>query len=360
MTMFLAGWGKRVARNMRVVDYESLFSQTHLCAGAYIFSDLDYLAKDAVASATDCWNAVHDAGVPGQHLNHPGRVLRRYDLLRSLYERDINNFNVHRIDDDRSRVRFPVFLRGESDHEGPRSDLISTPEALADEIRRQVTTGANVSDWMVTEFREFCGDDGLYRKYGAFNVGGEIIPRHMIFGREWMVKGASRQLAAQTVEEERTYIESNPHADALREIFSIAQIDYGRVDYTMHEGRICVFEINTNPQIVTPGPSRDAARREVKARFAERFAVALEACNSPASLNATVPLKVQYVPVRVRGISMLERSLSLTRAVGLGRFEPQVFRRLFAMRLFWRVNKRKLWAHTPLRVRHVIRQLRHN
>jgi hypothetical protein len=48
-------------------------------------------------------------------------------------------------------------------------------------------------------------------------------------------------------EEEERFVTSNPHAELLREIFRIAHIDFGRVDYGIVNGRIEVFEINTNP-----------------------------------------------------------------------------------------------------------------
>jgi hypothetical protein len=359
VTMFLAGWGRRLARHMRVVDYDSLFRETRLRAGSYIFSDLDYLDAKAIESATACWEAIREGGVGGRLLNHPAHVLRRYDLLRRLYERGVNDFNVHRLDEDRARLRFPVFLRAENDHEGPRSGLLPSAVALESALGEAEAAGTDVRDWMVTGFREYRAQDGLYRKYGAFNVGGQIIPRHMIFGHDWMVKRTSRALAGTTLEEERAYIETNPHEAELREIFATAQVDYGRVDYTVHDGHIRVFEINTNPQTLTPGPSRDVARRPVKARFAARFVSALEACNSAAPEGATVPVQLEYAPVRRRSVSMVERTIALTNAVGLARYEPQIFRRLFAVRAFWRTNSKKLWARTPLRVRHAIRQARH-
>jgi hypothetical protein len=359
ITMFLAGWGKRLARHMRVLDYDSLFRERRLRAGTYIFSDLDYLDTKAIESATACWEAIRESGVDGRLMNHPAHVLRRYDLLRRLYERGVNDYNVHRLGEDRARLHFPVFLRVASDHEGPRSGLIPTREALEVAIAEAETSGEDVRDWIVTGFGEYRGEDGLYRKYGAFNVGGRIVPRHMIFGHDWMVKRTSRAVAGATLEEEREYIDTNPHEAELREIFATAQIDYGRIDYTVHDGHIRVFEINTNPQTLTPGPSRDVSRRAVKARFAERFVAALEACNSAAPEHQTVPVQLEYAPVRLRGVSMVERTIAFTSAIGLERFEPQIFRRLFGVRAFWRDTTGWMWAHIPVRVRHALRQLRH-
>jgi len=359
MTMFLAGWGKRLAPNVRLLDYDTLFRQKELRSGTYIFSDLDYLDARAIDSAEDCWEALREVGGAARHLNHPRDVLRRYDLLVRLHEMEVNDFTVHRLTDDPSGFRFPVFLRAENDHDGPRTGLLTDPNALADATGRAQTDGVDTRQWMVTEFREYRGDDGLYRKYGAFNVGGRIIPRHMIFSHDWMTKSTSRQLAGPTLEEERAYIAANPHEERLREIFAAARIDYGRVDYTVHDGNIRVFEINTNPQIVQPGPSSHAARTPIKARFTEQLVDALESCHDPSVLQTTVPLDVPCVSVRRSAVSMAERIISFTSAIGLERHEAQILRALYAMRAINRTGKQKLWNRTPGRVRNAFHKLRH-
>ena len=51
---------------------------------------------------------------------------------------------------------------------------------------------------------------------------------------------------------EARYVAENPHADEIRKIFEIARIDYGRIDYSLKNGQIRVWEINTNPVIAAP------------------------------------------------------------------------------------------------------------
>jgi hypothetical protein len=91
------------------------------------------------------------------------------------------------------------------------------------------------------------GNDGLYRKYGVFGIRGRMVPQNLMTAESWVVKSDSRDPDADMTEEEERFVTTNPHADQLREVFRIAHIDFGRVDYGIVNGRIEVFEINTNP-----------------------------------------------------------------------------------------------------------------
>ena len=76
----------------------------------------------------------------------------------------------------------------------------------------------------------------------------------LLFGYDWVVKdGFSRDdLDAhpeklRLIDAERDFVMDNLHAEALRKVFSIARIQYGRADFALVNGRIQVYEINTNP-----------------------------------------------------------------------------------------------------------------
>jgi len=60
---------------------------------------------------------------------------------------------------------------------------------------------------------------------------------------------------------ELAYARSNPHAVELAEIFALAQVDFGRIDYGLRNGRIEVFEINTNPDLLSARALSDPERR---------------------------------------------------------------------------------------------------
>jgi hypothetical protein len=79
------------------------------------------------------------------------------------------------------------------------------------------------------------------------------------------------------IEEEVAFLESNPHADALRECARVAGISYGRIDYSLLDGRPQVWEINTNAMLASSISAAIPARRPVHLRFVEKIAEALAA-----------------------------------------------------------------------------------
>jgi hypothetical protein len=301
-----------------------------------VFTGLEHLTNSELEQTARVWNALRSASDDVLLCNHPLRVLRRYPLLRVLNKKGINAFNAYRLDEFRTPHRFPVFLRRADDHSGPRSELLNNPAELERSVTALVDQGICLNDWIVTEFSQTRGKDGLYRKYGAFLVNGQIIPRHLHVSGQWMVKGAGREIASKTVEEEWTYVHDNPHTTELREIFAVARTDYGRIDYTVEDGRCRVFEINTNPQILNPGESRDETRRRVKQLFAERFIGAL--CEMAAIEHPATRVRVDYgrPPLLKRRPQFTELMIRLTNRLGLKRFEPYIYRGLVDLRKLWR------------------------
>ena len=257
MSLYLDGLGRAVRDRIRIVAYEEL--RGRLPAGAFIFSDLERLTPWWRGFAT----RVHERLVAGGRrvLNDPARSLRRYDLQARLA--GWNDFRVFKAGEVPADLGFPVFLHGERDHDGPSTGLLPTRPELADALRRQ--PGA-----MVVEYLDTSDHDGVFRKYSAFRVGDAIFPRHLFFSRDWVVKLADLADERQ-VREELDYFERNPHEAELREIFDLSGIEYGRIDYALKDGRIQVWEINTNPTIATDISTWIPARKPVNERFVERM-----------------------------------------------------------------------------------------
>ena len=115
----------------------------------------------------------------------------------------------------------------------------------------------------------------MVRKYGAFKVLDRILARQIHFSRRWILREPDIR-TPETTREELEYVETNPHAEQLREIFALARIDYGRIDYSMVGGRIQVWEINTNPMILIPRDREDPLRFTAHDRFGRAFNDALE------------------------------------------------------------------------------------
>jgi hypothetical protein len=154
------------------------------------------------------------------------------------------------------------------------SPLLHTPEELARELARKPSGPAD--DRVVIEFLDAADEHGVVRKYGAFRVGERILARQIHFSRQWVVRFPDIR-TPETAAEELDYVRGNPHAGELFDVFELARIDYGRVDYSVVGGRVQVWEINTNPMILIPRDRLDPLRAPAHDAFGQAFNAALEA-----------------------------------------------------------------------------------
>ena len=251
---FCDHWGKELAGHVRFHDYDGLAAKHSLPGGTYIFADIERLDYSGMENAKRIWRALTEHRSRNLVLNNPVRSMRRYELLRTLHETGINQFDVYKLEDARRPKRYPVFIRKEDDHRGPISSLLGSKQELDDAIELMIRSGAQRDDKIIEEFVDASDEENVFHLYGAFVVNDEIIPAFYDFSRNWVVKGEvqfSELLDDRKyVEQERIYVRSNPHEDLLRPIFQTAGIQYGRMDYAMVNGQIQVFEINTNPDII--------------------------------------------------------------------------------------------------------------
>jgi len=231
---------------LRPVSYETLFANKRAPIGSYVFTDLDRLSGYEIDAATEIarvLSAVPNAAI----INWPNRVLGRYALLRRLHEAGLNSFNVWRLDEHRMPTHYPVFIRREQDALGPESHLLQDEAQYRAAVDVLQNSGKGLSGRIAVQFCQQPDANGIYRKYGAFCFRGQVVPQHLFLSRDWNVKRSSIELSPAMIAEEEQYVFGNPHADQLRAIFELAQIDFGRADYAVVNGRIEIFEINTNP-----------------------------------------------------------------------------------------------------------------
>ena len=90
---------------------------------------------------------------------------------------------------------------------------------------------------------------------------------------------------------EREYLESNPHEAVMRETFEMAHLDYGRCDYAVIDGRIQVWEINTNPIVLLPPDQYKPAHLPAQEYFAARIRAAFEALNLEVDPQLKIPIR---------------------------------------------------------------------
>ena len=283
-------WEGALTPYLQVASYQSLLVRRHVPAATYVFTDFERVPRADMGDLVGLWDTLRASGAA--HLaNDPRKVLLRFELLRSLFEQGVNDFNVYRPDEDLNGIRFPVFVRCEHDHGGPRTPLLTTRQELDDALARLRTRRAWRSQLLVTECSADPGDDGLFRKYGALLVNDQIVPWHVIASRTWLVKGSTRVVNDRTREEQRRYIADNPHRQQIRQAFAAAYIDYGRIDYGVVDGRLRVFEINTNPAIGGAGRRRGPHGRPrsdvAVTQLVEAFKALAHCCPAP---GASIPL----------------------------------------------------------------------
>ena len=247
---YLAGRGASLAHRLQVVTYESLLERRSFDGGTYVFSALDrlgFLNPPLLAIAVDLHAALVSRGV--RTLNHPVRTLRRCDLLAQLHTAGRNSFRAWRIGHAPDDVRFPVFLRQELSHDGALTPLLHSRAQVDEWTARLLLRGTDMRDLLEVEFCDTRDEAGFFRKYAAQRVGNRIIARSLNYGRNWMLKQAESEVSRAQLEEERDYVFGNPHETALREIFDMGGVDYGRIDYALLDGRIQTWEINVNPTV---------------------------------------------------------------------------------------------------------------
>lgn len=249
MEYYLKTYGRALNGRMQLVFYEELAGIKGLPFGTYIFSDLERLSAEHLRLAAEVREQLARATPQLRLLNHPLRTLRRYELLSKLYELKMNSFRVSRASDLNTPHRFPVFIRDENEHGGSRTGLLRDEHELSVALKKLERRGHKPHELLIVEFCDTSDSSGVFRKYSSFIIGGRIVPRHLIFSSKWVLKTADLG-TEDMLREERRYMEENPDEEWLKKVFALANVDYGRIDYSFLDGKPQIWEINTNPMVL--------------------------------------------------------------------------------------------------------------
>jgi hypothetical protein len=290
MDLYLDSYGADLRSMIQVRAYSDLASVQWLPGGTYIFTDLERLTPALSAFVADLWTQLEAAGTAVRLFNHPLQALRRTELLQALHAGGRNDFNAYRLSDDRSKIRFPAFARGANDHDGSRTPLLNTHDAIDANLRAAMCYGHEPRDLIIVEYLSAADADGVFHKYSAFRVGSQIVPRNLMFSRKWILKSPDL-LDGDKVPRQREFLEKNPHAAALRETFDLARIEYGRCDYSVINGRLQVWEINTNPIIMRSREEYPPASLANQEYFAQKIRPAFQAIDLPADPQLKIPIR---------------------------------------------------------------------
>ena len=312
--------GTDLGERIKCLIYDDLPLLPDFGPGTYIFGNFGLLSRAYQTCALELADALTDAGPGFRVLNHPHKVLDRFELLKKMAADGINDFQVYRAREWRAcTLSFPVFVRDKDDHAGSRTDLIHDEITLEREISRLTRLGRNQMDnLIIVEFCDTSDACGFHRKYSAQRVGDNILTRCLNFSDGWITKqddtgyrySGTLEPHSERIEEEMQYMRNNPHENWLRRVFSIAGIEYGRVDYGVLDGRPQLWEINTAPAMGGMGnKKRSEAKLALRDRrtftrthFYERMGPALESIE-PERAHADDP------PVRIQIADSLKRKL---------------------------------------------------
>jgi hypothetical protein len=270
-------------------SYDGILRRTELPLGAYIFTDIDRLGVWELELASILYRTLQAGGA--RVLNDPARVLTRFDMLRTLYEKGLNRYQVWRPYLDEWPDRYPVFVRRNAFHSGVLSELIhdkSGLEKVLDEKRREGIPDSNV---IVVEYAAQSDPNGLFRKFSVYRVGDRYFNDLSVNQKNWEVKYGESGVASEAIYQlELDMMNQVPFKSLIRKVFDIAHIEYGRLDFGLVDGCPQFYEINTNPTLRLSMKSHPFPQRMESHRiYAANFRTAVRALDMRCKRNM-IPL----------------------------------------------------------------------
>jgi len=279
LLMYLESWAGDLRDRIRIVDYPELATGHPLSHGTIVFCDHEAFSPPEKAFAIESWEKLSRTGC-FRLVNDPSRALSRTELMIELADLGLNDFRVHRVSGiDSTRVHFPAFVRVRDDHKGNLTDLVHDRNSLDREIAG-LEKQHDPARLIVIEYCETRLPGDVYRKYSIFRVGDRYVPHHLVFSRRWNLK-MHDIIDDARAEEERIFLESNPHASWVRDVFEISRIEFGRLEYAISGERPQAWEINTNPMIMLAPRSYPRTLMPMRQAFAVEIGKALEEIDSP-------------------------------------------------------------------------------
>jgi hypothetical protein len=270
---------------IRVRSYAWLLHHRKPPHGTYIFTDRERMDQWELRVFGQLYNHLNSAGPGYRVLNHPARVMGRYQLLRKLYQEGINSFNAWLVSEGRMPDRYPVFIRRSFDHHQPLTDLLHNEKELQQALETLHVKQEPDEGLIIIEYCAEPASNDLFRKLAAFRIGDSILFFHTVHEKNWLVKyGSLNSATDELYQDEYEMIQNNKYKDELRRVFDIANVDYGRVDFGLVNGKIQIYEINTNPDIRPPGKKHPNPIRTKSVNLAfQKYAAALRAVDTPGS-----------------------------------------------------------------------------
>lgn len=268
-------WPGATGARIEVVHYENI-ARFAARGGLVVFSDIELLDGERRAEAAGLHARLADDRGRFRVWNNPSLSARRMDVLDTLAADGTNRFRAFRAGGALpADLRYPVFVRDEHEHTGALTGLLRD-EAELNEALAGLRAGTRREEepLLAVEFLPYASADGFFRKYSIFRMGDHLVTKHVLFSDDWMLKTPDygRFVGEGWLKEEESFLNQCPEREQVKAIFDRFAVDYGRIDYAVVEGRVQVFEINTNPTLLKPAnlqPGPRLATHQWFARHAE-------------------------------------------------------------------------------------------
>jgi len=262
-------------------NYSWILSKNKIPKATYIFTDRERMDLWELRVYSALFQHLKNSGKGYKVINDPFKMMNRRSLLRALYTKKINDFNAYSLTEKKSPKRFPVFLRREHDHAKPFTGLLNNEleleEALA-KLRQEREPDDGV---LITEFCAEPVEGTLFRKLSAYQIGSETLFYNCVHEHGWLVKYGTKNSASNALyEEEQEMILSNAFEKEISKAFEVANIEYGRVDFGLVNGKAQIYEINTNPMTSQPKDHPNPNREKNQVLAWEKYRKALSAIDT--------------------------------------------------------------------------------
>ena len=155
-------------------------------------------------------------------------------------------------------AQFPIIVRPVDSHAGHGLMKIDAPEALDAYLQAMPEP-----EFVISQFIDYRGADGLFRKYRVALIAGEPYACHMGVSGDWMIhylNAGMTDSAAKRAEEAQFMAGfdadfARRHANALRAIDARLGLDYVVIDCgEMPDGKLLIFELDTGAVVHSMDP----------------------------------------------------------------------------------------------------------
>lgn len=304
LNRYLQEWAPELSSRIQPIFYEENPWDWLDLEATYIFSDIERLTPSEMRKATAYAEHLGSRGF--RVLNHPSNAPTRLALQNVLHDAGINPFRMFPVKAS-AELKFPVFLRLANSHLGSIGDLIHSQAELEQRLAGLHKKISQADDLVVVEYCDTRTGTERYTKYSAMRVGDKIVPRHAISSHQWMLK-VPDIVDAEAVAIENEFLLDFVQHKAIENIFSLANIDFGRIDFGMQDGKIRVWEINSNPTFMPMKKGLHIAREQIINKTNLWLIEALKELDSKTAASA-IWEKIAGRHERKRRIWWLQRKL---------------------------------------------------